>query len=97
LSDAGSSFVPVGTPLPKDGDGGLVASPGLGAVIVGGLGRLIGTFDEGKTWRTLNKQARITSWLQLDFTSPSRGMAIDSNGTLFMTSDGGHKWSPIIF
>jgi photosystem II stability/assembly factor-like uncharacterized protein len=96
-SDGGSTFQLAATSLPPNRFGP-VASPAPGVVIMGVPGAdLVGSFDGGKTWAVVYQQANSSSWLQVGFTTPNQGVAIDTNGTLLMTFDGGHDWAPVIF
>jgi len=97
--DAGASFYPVSAAppdFPPDSIG--LASPTPSVVIMGGNdGNLEGTFDGGATWSVVNHQPGSLTWLQVGFTTPSQGVAIDGKGTLLMTFNGGHGWAPVHF
>jgi photosystem II stability/assembly factor-like uncharacterized protein len=97
-SDGGSTFQPAASSPPNFSPGATgVAMPAPGVVIMGSLSDLIGTFDGGTTWTVVNHQSSSVIWLEVGFTTPSQGVAIDGSGGLFMTIDAGHNWAPVNF
>jgi photosystem II stability/assembly factor-like uncharacterized protein len=98
-SDGGVHFQPAASSPPSfSPDVSGIASPAPGVVIMGGYGGdVVGTFDGGATWRVVNHQADSAVWLQVGFTSPSQGVAIDTSGTVATTFDGGRHWTPVAF
>ncbi len=96
-NDGGATFQPVTTTPPSFPQStSAIASPAPGVVILGNTGDLMGTFDGGETWSVVRQQPNSAVWLQVGFTSPSQGLAIE-DGSLLMTFDGGHDWAPVDF
>jgi hypothetical protein len=94
-SDGGSTFQLSPTSLPSLSFG-LVASPAPGvAVMAESGGNLIASFDGYATWSTVSPESSGRDWSYIGFTTSRQGVAIDGNGVLFMTLDGGHTWTPI--
>lgn len=91
--DAGSTFRLSSTTLPTS-TFGPVASPGPGAAVMAGSTGLMATFNSGASWRTVYPGTTETESTYVGFTTPSQGVAIDGNGTLLMTFDGGRTWRP---
>ena len=99
-NDGGTSFVaetgalPSGVVVP-----GPLASPSAGVVFATSpAGEILATFDSGATWTTVYAgRSQERDFLQLGFTSPTQGLAIEAGGTMLMTYDGGHSWTPVSF
>jgi photosystem II stability/assembly factor-like uncharacterized protein len=91
--DAGSTFHLSSTTLPTS-TFGPVASPAAGVAVMAGSTGLMATFNSGATWTTVYAGTTETEWIYVGFTTPSQGVAIDGNGTLLMTFDGGRTWTP---
>jgi len=53
------------------------------------------TFDGGRTWKAVDHPSSPESWRYIGFTTPRQGVAVEDDGTLLMTFDGGHDWSPV--
>ena len=97
-NDGGSTFQPAPTLPPKFSPNVTgMAMPAPGVVIMNSGSDLVGTFDGGTTWTVVNHPSASVSWLQVGFTTPSQGVAIEGSGTLLMTFDGGHNWAPVNF
>jgi photosystem II stability/assembly factor-like uncharacterized protein len=96
--DGGSTFVPTAASLPQ-GDYGPCASPSPGVIVLGssGQGALEASFDGGDNWSPVYNPPTSRGWQYVGFTTPTQGVAIESNGTLVMTFDGGHHWAPVNF
>jgi hypothetical protein len=101
--DGGLTFARTGAAPPVD-QATEIASTGPHAfVLAGGDARgtiLVGSFDTGRTWKTL-LQPVLEQVSELGFTTSSQGVLIltDDQGTarLFMTRDGGRSWNPVRF
>jgi len=97
-SNGGITFRPVVATLPSNAYGP-VASPRPGVVVVGssaGNG-LLATFDEGSTWKVVYHQPTSQGCNYVGFTTAAQGVAIETDGTMLMTFNGGHRWSPVRF
>jgi len=101
-SDGGTTFQLADRSLPPSSYGP-IASPSPGVVIMvttGSYGRdydLIGTFNDGLTWKMVYRQRSAIAWAYIGFTTPNQGVALADDGTLLMTFDGGHHWAPMSF
>ena len=97
-SDGGARFSPLGARLPSGCQGSstlamvssLVAAAGCGADVVA-------TFDGGASWSTVYTGSGTVRYV--GFTTATQGVAIEtpassSVGTLLVTHDGGHSWTP---
>ena len=72
---------------------------------------MLGSFDGGRTWQTVLSfpSTNPATFTYLGFTTSSQGVAITQSGagtgnagrvgtgTLYMTRDGGHSWSAVVF
>lgn len=58
-----------------------------------GVTKLYGTTDGGASWSTLGEPA-TSHLVEVSFSSPLDGLALDTGGKSFTTSDGGDHWSP---
>jgi hypothetical protein len=98
-TDGGVSFGLPTTSVPSYGS---LASPTPGVLVLAGGAGLLATFDGGATWTTVCT-APIDTWVQyIGFETSTQGVAIAMNsagvipiGSLLMTFDGGHDWSPV--
>jgi photosystem II stability/assembly factor-like uncharacterized protein len=102
LSTNGLTFPAQGTVVPSATDVLGVASPVPGTVVIADAGRLVATFDGTATWGTVFKGSQTLGWTDLGFTSPTQGVAVESDAnltgaSLLMTRDGGHTWAPVPF
>lgn len=105
-TDGGTSFHPTPTP-PGSSYLGLTiaATPSPRTIIFGsytqGGAALVGSFDGGGSWAPVSQVPGPGQWLELGFTSPTQGVAVDyhagSQAALLMTYDGGHTWAPVTF
>jgi hypothetical protein len=97
--DGGTTFMRTGPRLPTTGAFG-VASPSRATIMVAGLLhdslRLVGSFDGGRTWRTVLSLGGASP-VDLGFTTPSQGVIVTGSGRLFMTRNGGHTWAGVTF
>ena len=57
----------------------------------------MGSFDGGAEWSPVYSRPIGEGWLYLGFTTARQGVAIDGDGTILMTFDGGHDWEPAQF
>jgi len=102
-SDGGTTFRPTKTPVPLSTSTNAAASAAARTAVVaaGGSAVIVGTFDGGATWSTVERGAP-SDWTDLGFTNPSQGAAVEipfdaRAGSLLMTVDGGHTWSAVAF
>jgi hypothetical protein len=96
--DGGSTFRLAATSPSPSNFGPPISSPAPGIVIMAGRGGdLIGTFDGGTTLIPVYHQAMAYPWAYIGFTTASQGVAVNQSGTVVMTFDGGHKWTPVVF
>ena len=97
-SDGGARFSPLAARLPSACQGAstlatvsaLVAAAGCGAGVVA-------TFDGGASWSTVYTGTGTVRYV--GFTTATQGVAIETPasspvGTLLMTHDAGHSWTP---
>ncbi len=56
-------------------------------------GTLYRTTDGGQHWRLMYKNPQVTGWTALQFTSSQAGWALDANGHLWDTVEGGRVWA----
>ena len=101
--DGGLTFARTGKAPPVDEATEIAAADANAFVLAGGDAQgtlLVGTFDTGRTWKTLLQPA-LEQVSELGFTTASQGVLIltDDQATarLFMTRDGGRTWDPVRF
>ncbi len=96
--DAGTTFHTATASLPPS-TYGPIASPGPDDVVMGSSdGDLRATFNAGATWRVVYNPTTTSTgfgWSYLGFTTPDQGVAINENGGLLTTYDGGRHWAPV--
>jgi photosystem II stability/assembly factor-like uncharacterized protein len=98
-TDGGGSFGLLTTSVPSYGS---LASPTPRVLVLAGGAGLLATFDGGATWTTVCSAPLDTYVQPVGFETSTQGVAIAINGegvipvgTLLMTFDGGHDWSPV--
>lgn len=105
-SDGGISFRMLSSAGPSgvEDEGCVLASPIPGVAVATGDPGLMATFDGGVTWTTVYAAPTDTFMQYVGFETSTQGVAIASNdagtspvGSLLMTLDGGHLWSPVTF
>jgi len=101
---AGLTFRRLSASPPKNGEA--VSSPMPGVIMFEAMepvgAAIAGSFDNGKTWRTLAAFALFnrtnwSNWGPITFVSNTEGWAVTPAGSLLRTSNGGHTWSPTRF
>ena len=98
-TDGGVSFGLLTSSVPSYGS---LASPTPGVLVLAGGAGLLATFDGGATWTTVCTAPMDTYVQPVGFETSTQGVAIAVNGagvipvgSLLMTFDGGHDWSPV--
>ena len=89
----------VGFLYPGQGD---LASPSPDVAVLVGDAGLVATFDGGATWSTVDASPTGSGPQYVGFETSAQGVAIWTNderatpiGSLQMTFDGGHDWTPV--
>jgi hypothetical protein len=102
-SDGGATFTEKGGRTPLDGASSVATASTSTIVIAGNDSRgtvLVGSFDGGQSWKTVDRPA-TGSLSDLGFTTSIQGVVIStaSSGAshLLMTRDGGHTWTQVTF
>lgn len=103
--NGGASWVRLSDPA-RSGAPALMADNGAGhafLVTVGVRDQFVGTFDGGRTWKTIpTAPGSFARWADLDFVTESVGFVVGpvtSTGPnyAYRTDDGGHTWKAIDF
>ena len=102
-SDGGATFTEKGGRTPLDGASS-VATPSTSTIVIAGNDSrgtvLVGSFDGGQSWKTVDRPA-VGSLSDLGFTTSVQGVVISTPSTgashLLMTRDGGHTWTQVNF
>lgn len=63
------------------------------AVVVYGSSNIAVSKDDGKTFKLVNKSKKIKTIKLLDFADAKNGFLTDKSGELWITKDGGKKWT----
>ncbi len=97
-TNGGSSFSQLAAALPSACQGAALASPSSSVAATGCGAGIEATFNGGSTWTGVFSGSGAITYL--GFTTSSQGVAVDaasgSNlGSLLMTTDGGHTWTPL--
>ena len=97
-TDQGATFSQLAAPLPSACQGAALASPSSSVAATGCGAGIEATFNGGSTWTSVYSGSGAITYL--GFTTSSQGVAVDaasgSNlGSLLMTTDGGHTWTPL--
>jgi hypothetical protein len=98
--DGGTTFRTVAGTLPVSSFVGPVASPAPGVVLAaaaGSSGGILASFDSGASWAVVSRGDAGQGYLQLGFTTSTQGLAIEADGRMLMTFDGGHQWTAVTF
>ncbi|HWD08060.1 MAG TPA: hypothetical protein VHA57_03090, partial [Actinomycetota bacterium] len=104
-TDGGTTFAQLGNTLPYSDMQSLTAAPGSQTIVASAYGttpELVASFNDGATWETVYQPlAGGSGFTDLGFTTAAQGVAVEvANGplgTLLMTHDGGHTWTPVTF
>lgn len=97
--DGGASFTRAAKSVPDPSH--VSASPDPSSVVVGSTGKsaaeLKATFDRGKTWTSVYRGPASDQIVELGFTTPTQGIAIEQDhdhgtSSFLVSTDGGHSW-----
>ena len=102
-SDGGRTFTagPELRPSRDFYDDGVLATPVAGTILMGrtegSRNELVASFDGGASWTVVERNQPVA----VAFTSATQGVGLvqSSNGTtsMIVTSDGGRRWTPVVF